>query len=272
MTNRFHELPRFLAERSRFTHLGPAPALLAHPDWESEAPVMLWMHGRTAHKELDPGRYTRLLRAGIACCAIDLPAHGQRRDERSDDPAHSIELIAEACGEIDLIVSTLTETEGGRFDTSRMGIGGMSMGGMVALRRLCNPHGFIAAAVDASCGNLAELYFPGAGAPGPWKAAHDRAEVSRVDPAQHLEGWVPIPLLAVHSRGDRVVPWRAQEKFLEQLGDHYRKVGAEPALIERKVFDQTGAAMEHVGFGTHATEAKNAQAEFLARRLLAGGV
>ncbi|MCL4220129.1 MAG: alpha/beta fold hydrolase [Phycisphaerales bacterium] len=271
MTNRFHELPRFLAERSRFTTLGPAPALLAHPDWESEAPVLLWMHGRTAHKELDPGRYTRLLRAGIACCAIDLPAHGQRRDERSDDPAHSIALVDQTVGEIDMIVSTLARLEGGRFNTSRMGIGGMSMGGMVALRRLCEPHPFVAAAVDASCGNLSELYFPADGSPGPWKVSHDRAEVARVDPSQHLAGWTPIPLLAVHSRGDRVVPWQAQEKFLDQLADHYRQVGADPGLIERCVFDKTGAAMEHLGFGTHATEAKNTQAEFLARHLLSRG-
>jgi len=34
------------------------------------------MHGRTANKELDPGRYLRLIRAGIAVCAIDLPGHG----------------------------------------------------------------------------------------------------------------------------------------------------------------------------------------------------
>ncbi len=268
MTNRFHELPRFLAERSRFTTLGPAPVLLAHPDWESEAPVMLWMHGRTAHKELDPGRYTRFLRAGIACCAIDLPAHGERLDDRSDDAAHSLELIEKAAGEIDMIISTLARIDGGRFNTSRVGIGGMSMGGMVALRRLCDPHTFLAAAVDAACGNFSELYFPSDGSPAPWKVSHDRAEVDRVDPSQHLDEWEPIPLLAIHSRGDRVVPWRAQEKFLDQLAEHYRQMDADPALIERLVFDKTGATMEHLGFGTHATEAKNAQAEFLARHLL----
>ncbi|GAB4384234.1 MAG: hypothetical protein Kow0022_06210 [Phycisphaerales bacterium] len=267
MTNRFQQLPRFLSERARFDTLGPAPALLAHPDWQTRCPWMLWMHGRTANKELDPGRYTRWLRAGIAVCAIDLPAHGQRRDARSDDPSHSIELLLQAVGEIDAIVEALVSVENARFDPSRMGVGGMSLGGMVALRRLCEPHAFCCAAVDASCGALSELYFPADGSPPPWDVAHRPDEVRRADPVQHLTGWRPIPLLAVHSRADRIVPWKTQEHFLNRLRAHYQTLGASPDMVEIVTFERTGAPDEHIGFGQFSNQAKNAQVEFLKRHM-----
>ena len=75
---RFAQFPSYLAERSRTYKFGEIPVLLAHPDWDRPAPVVLWMHGRTANKELDPGRYLRWIRAGFAACALDLPGHGER--------------------------------------------------------------------------------------------------------------------------------------------------------------------------------------------------
>jgi len=75
---RFSRLPSSLASRAKSVRFGDVPALLAHPDWETPAPVVLWMHGRTVSKELDPGRYLRWVRAGIAACAVDLPGHGER--------------------------------------------------------------------------------------------------------------------------------------------------------------------------------------------------
>ncbi|RMH13134.1 MAG: hypothetical protein D6695_04900 [Planctomycetota bacterium] len=268
MTNRFEQLPRFLAERARLKTLGPAPVLLAHPDWESPAPVVFWMHGRTASKELDPGRYTRWLRAGIAACAIDLPAHGQRRDGRSDDPDQSMDLLAEAVGEIDLIVTALGQEEGVLFDPDRAAIGGMSLGGMVALRRLCDPHPFACAAVEATCGSLTELYFPSDGRDAPWKVAHDPDQVASLDPAAHLDGWRPLPILALHCEADEIIPWKAQRHFLDLLRQHYRSLGADEQLIEVKTFPQTGAKFEHIGFGRFSNDAKNAQTEFLARHLM----
>lgn len=59
MDDRFARFPSDLAWRTRAARLGPSrvPALLAHPDWTTPAPVVIWMHGRTVSKELDPGRY-----------------------------------------------------------------------------------------------------------------------------------------------------------------------------------------------------------------------
>src|SRR5512142_2488603 len=110
MIERFARFPAYLAERSRSVRLpGDIPALLAHPDWERPAPTVLWLHGRTVSKELDPGRYLRWVRAGIAACAIDLPGHGERSGERLHDPGRSLELIGRTVADIDIVVGALAE-------------------------------------------------------------------------------------------------------------------------------------------------------------------
>ncbi|MBL8762968.1 MAG: prolyl oligopeptidase family serine peptidase [Phycisphaerae bacterium] len=262
---------------------GDIPILVAHPDWKAPAPVVVWLHGRTAHKELDPGRYLRWIRAGMGACAMDLPAHGERSDVGRQDPSQSLDTIARAAGEIDAVVTGLNDPAwSGMFDLGRLAIGGMSLGGMAALLRLCEPHRFRAASVEGSAGWLEGLYVPGAlpvpeqgdgegrvpvsGAP----ATHDPAAVRRVDPVAHLEGFVPIPLLVLHSEADRIVPWLVQRRFVERLRSHYRARGADESMIEVRTWASTGAPLEHVGFGRFSNDAKNTQAEFLARALGVG--
>lgn len=272
MIPRFSQFPKALAERAQTATLGGVPALLAHPDWERPAPTVIWLHGRTVNKELDPGRYLRWVRAGIAACALDLPGHGERLDEAMQSPERSLDLLAGMIGEIDGVVAALGAAEyRGVFDASRMAIGGMSAGGMATLRRLCDPHPFVAAAVEGTTGWLAGLYLPERGGEGAtraaWAVRHDPARIAGVDPMEHLAGWRAIPLLALHNEGDSVVPIAGQRRFLEALGGHYRAQGADPGLIELRTFSETGAPQEHAGFGRFGNDAKNAQVEFLVRAL-----
>ncbi len=272
MDERFLKLPRSLEERSRVVRLGKAgvPALIAHPDWETPAPCMIWMHGRTAHKELDAGRYLRWLRAGFAACAIDLPGHGQRAGADGHDPSNSLDTLDQLLPEIDQVVGALGEGEyAGVIDTERLGLGGMSLGGMGALRRLCDPHPFVCAAAEATCGSLRDLYFPGPGAAGaPWDVTHDPERVRPLDPIEHLVTWRPIPLLVLHSEADEMVPWDAQRPFVEALRAHYRTSDADEGMIEVTTWHETGAPREHLGFGRYANDAKNLQTDFLRRRLM----
>jgi dienelactone hydrolase len=276
MDDRFSRLPRALVERARWERLaadvtpfgdGGVPALLAHPDpdwWAPGAtptprPTVVWIHGRTVSKELDPGRYLRWLRAGIATCAIDLPAHGERLDEARQGPDASLAVIEQCVGEIDLVLAALASPRfNGAFDARRLAIGGMSAGGMVSLMRLCREHPFACAAVEATAGNLRVME---------GRSFYDAERVDRLNPMDHLRGWRPIPLLALHSRADQWIPVEAMEQFIDELRAHHHWSNADPELVEWVTWPETGAPEEHVGFGRFANDAKNTQTLFLQERL-----
>ena len=271
MHPRFATFPAALASQARNVRLGPAqiPAVLAHPDWATPAPTFLWWHGRTVSKELDPGRYLRLIRAGVAVCALDLPGHGERPGPQLHDPKHTIEVVTQAVAEIDGVVEALADPDlGALFDLDRIALGGMSAGGMVTLRRLCDPHPFRAALVEATSGRLSDLYFPPPDSGRkPWPIDHPREAVEAIDPSHHLSTWRPIPLLAINATTDRVVAFETQRDFLDDLRTRYRSLGDDPDQVELLAFTDTGAPNEHAGFGKFGNDAKNAATDFLARRL-----
>jgi hypothetical protein len=293
---RFAQFPRALATHSVTMRLGNVPCLLVHPDWQSKRPMLLWMHGRTANKELDAGRYLRCMRAGIACCAIDLPGHGERSDAHLQSPAGTLDVIAQAGGEIDSVLDQLCDASvlreakartsgalgeagmGGEspdhactelFDIDACVIGGMSLGGMTALSRLCSPHAFRGCLLECTTGWFEGLYLPERADSGarPWPVQHDAARVRSLDPLGRLAGFAPVPLLAMHSLADVVVPWSVQRAFLDALRTHYARLHAPPSMIEVRTWPTTGAPDEHSGFGKVASEAKVVLVEFVCRTL-----
>lgn len=263
MPQPLEQLPKSILDRGEITRLANStvPALIVHPHWDPAtrratrtAPVLLWMHGRTVNKELDPGRYLNLARAGIATCAVDLPGHGERSEPALQAATNTLRVVAQMVAEIDAIVADLQAT--GYFTGQRLAIGGMSAGGMAALVRLTRPHTFSAALVESTSGN--------------WRYQRHRemfdAELAQaMDPIQHLKDWADIPILGLHSQLDEWIPIDSQREFFGQL----RVRSVQPESIVLHEFPQTGAPFEHSGFGRLGRTAKDLGTAFLARYLLA---
>jgi len=274
---RLSALPAGLRTRTRFVRLaedvveGGVPALLAHPEenwWEMEspapAPVVVWMHGRTVSKELDPGRYLRWVRAGIAACAIDMPGHGERFDASMQGAETGLAIVKRVAEvELDAVVRALAEARWrGAFDIERMGVGGMSLGGITTMVRLCTPHDFRCATVEAAAGDFGAMRNRRA-----FTHPEERGALSglakELDPYSRLDGWRPLPFLALHSEKDEWVPVEGIRSFVLALREHYAAQGADAESVQLVTWPETGAQYEHVGFGRMSNEAKNVQTEFL---------
>ena len=252
---RLGELPTSLKRNTAHLRLGDdVPAMVVRPEQPTgRDPLLVWMHGRTTNKELDAGRYLRLMRRGIACCALDLPGHGERHCEELQAPERIVEIVERMEAELDPVIDDLRALGG--FDPDRLAIGGISAGGMVTLLRLTRTHPFAAAAVEATTGNR------GFGAA---MACEDRERLDRLDVGARLEAWREIPMLALHNRHDEWISAEGQQAFIDTLRGRYR----DPARIEFHVYEErTGAPHEHAGFGRFGADAKDRQVDFLVRTL-----
>jgi dienelactone hydrolase len=255
MKSRFDTLPSRLREVSREIELDGVPCLIVRKD-DSPRPFLFWIHGRTADKEIDPGRYLRCVRRGINVCAVDLPGHGQRYEKKMQSPQRILDVILQMVEEIDGVYDGLQEIGG--FDLQVAALGGMSAGGMTAITRLVRPHPFQAAVLEATGGSWSHLR------ESPICAALSDEEFDAVNPLHHLDSWRDIPVVAFHSRHDAWIPFATESEFIDAM----KEQSASPEDIELVSFDHTGAPEEHIGFGRESAFVKEVQVEFLARHLL----
>lgn len=269
------QFPRSLHSHAKLhtldTPAGSIPSLLTHPTenwWDVEsvlpAPTVLWFHGRTVNKMLDPGRYLRWKRLGFASCAIDLPGHGERLDDSLQSPQSTLRIAEQQADEIEHIVDALSDsTFHGAFDTSNLAIGGMSAGGMVTLIYLTSGKSvtFRCAVIEASAGDFTVM------------EGHDffvPERVQRLNPIDHIDRLVSTPIFAVHSKIDSWVPVDGMTRFIEAAKQHHQSQGNDPGLASVHVWEETGAPYEHMGFGKRTNDTKNMENEFLERHLLNG--
>jgi len=247
------QLPSAVRERAILTTLGPAPALVVLPDSASAPPpVLLWLHGRQANKEIDPGRALRLLRAGIGFIGVDLPGHGERAVDSYQTVEGTLQTILEMSAELDDVHAAIVGDL--RVDPEQIAIGGMSAGGMAAAHRLVTPHPYRGMLMEASTGNWA------AQAHRPMFQPLSPEALQAQDPMARLSTWTPIPVLAQHSRLDEWIRFEGQCEFLEALRE--RNAGHP---VELQAYDQTGAPKEHIGFGKFGAQAKDLCRDFLLR-------
>ncbi|RPG07524.1 MAG: alpha/beta fold hydrolase [Phycisphaera sp. TMED24] len=247
------QLPSAVRERATLTTLGPAPALVVLPESSSTPPpVLLWLHGRQANKEIDPGRALRLLRAGIGFIGVDLPGHGERTVASYQTVEGTLQTILEMSQELDDVhAAMVTDLP---VNPEQIAIGGMSAGGMAAAHRLVTPHPYQAMLMEASTGNWA------AQAHRPMFQPLTPEALQSEDPMARLATWTPIPVLAQHSRLDEWIRFEGQSAFLEELREHN---AGHP--VDLQAYDRTGALKEHIGFGKYGAQAKDLCRDFLLR-------
>jgi pimeloyl-ACP methyl ester carboxylesterase len=255
MVSSFDSLPSRLLECSQEKEIAGVPCLLVQKD-EKPRPFLFWIHGRTADKELDPGRYLRCMRRGINVCAVDLPGHGQRFEHESQSSNRVLEVVLQMTNEIDSVLEGLADYPG--FDLNAGAIGGMSAGGLVAILRLLRPHPFKSAVLEATGGSWTHLRHS------PICEALSDEEFHAVNPINRLNKWRDIPVIAFHSRHDSWMPFAAESEFIDAL----KMKSQNPEHVELVAFDYTGAPDEHMGFGRQTAFVKETQVEFLARHLL----
>ena len=254
MQNRFNSLPSRLREISKEVTIAGVPCLLCCVD-DTSRPFLLWMHGRTADKELDPGRYLRYVRKGINICAVDLPGHGARFDETLQQASEARTVMLEMASEIDSILAGLREY--GSFDMKQACIGGMSAGGMATIQRLLAPHLFKLAILEATTGDFTSMRnFPLCKGLSP-------TDFDALDPMKRLSFWNDIPVIAFHSKHDEWIPFDGQARFMNAL----KEKSEQPDSIEFVTFDKTGAPYEHIGFGRESAFVKEVQVEFVLKHL-----
>lgn len=258
------QFPRSLLAHASWQRIDGIPIVFMHPAATSDSeggahlssdaprlPTLLWLHGRTVNKELDPGRYQRLLAAGIAVIAMDLPGHGERAVASLQEPGSLATLIDSALPEIDRLAGWCSTQPG--IDSARLAIGGMSAGAMIAACRLCAPHPFRGLLMESSTGDLLAL---------PRAADRGGERLAALNPIDRLSEWREIPVLALHSELDSVVPIGSQRRFIDALRQRATTLREHITL---HTWPSTGAPNEHAGFGRMAADAKQRGTQFLQR-------
>ena len=254
MSEKFESLPSRLKAVSSLQSINDVPCLIVKED-DTPRPFLIWIHGRTAYKELDPGRYLRCIRSGVNVCAVDLPGHGERLEPEMQGANRILPVVTQMANEIDGVLAGLSECGG--FDMTRAALGGMSAGGMASIRRCLHAHPFKALILEATCGDWSFLRNK------PMCAGLSDEEFHEINPIEHLSDWICVPTLAFHSKKDEWIPFSAEESFLSAL----RAQCGYSADIEMVSFESTGAPFEHVGFGRQSPKVKEMQVEFLLNHL-----
>lgn len=250
MSEKFETLPSRLKAVSTLHEIAGVPCLIVKED-DTPRPFLFWIHGRTAYKELDPGRYLRCVRSGINVCAVDLPGHGERLEPELQGANRILPVVMQMANEIDGIIEGLSEIGG--FDVTKAALGGMSAGGMASIQRCLKPHPFKALVLEATCGDWSLLRSKA------MCAGLSDADFHEVNPIEHIDEWENVPVLSFHSKKDEWIPFEAAESFLSALRTHCRSESS----IEMVSFEKTGAPFEHVGFGRQSPKVKEMQVEFL---------
>jgi uncharacterized protein len=195
-----------LFEKRRF---GAAPALIARPSSARlPLPAVLWFHGFTAGKVTHRPELATLAEAGFLAVGIDAAGHGERRlpdfEERfsgteDENDREFFALVAATAAEVPGIVDLLCGA--GLADEARIGVAGVSMGGMIT---------YGAAAIDPRIRAAVALL-----ATPEW--------THPASPHLEIDRFFPTALLSITAGRDETVSPDAARTFHADLDERYRQ-------------------------------------------------
>jgi pimeloyl-ACP methyl ester carboxylesterase len=207
--------------------IASVPALLCYQGSIQECAergMMLFYHGFTCTKETHEEEMNSLVRAGFLVVSLDNVGHGERRypkfaeifsDERwVTEPeaaeADFLQIVRETAQEVPMIIDALLERGWARPD--RLGIAGISMGGMIS---------YAAIVIEPRL----RVATPIIGSP-KWKLPWPDS------PHLHADRFFPVALLSQTGAEDEMVPARFARTFHEQLTPLYSNAPERLCYIE----------------------------------------
>lgn len=188
--------------------LAAAPALIARPSSARlPLPAVLWFHGLTAGKATHRPELAALAEAGFLAVGIDSVGHGERRlpdfeerfsgtPEENDHQFYSLvaATVAEVPGIVDLLCGA------GLADEARIGVAGVSMGGMITYgATVADPR------IRAAVALLASPEWP-----------------HPASPHREIDRFFPTALFSITAGQDETVPPAAARAFHADLEERYR--------------------------------------------------
>lgn len=212
--------------RTESTTMAGIPVLHVFPAaLQGPAPTLLFYHGWSSRKESQTITAESLAIEGFRVILPEAPRHGVRDPlpEYNSNEAWELfwDILVQAIHEAEEIVGEAIQT--GLADPARIGVGGNSMGGMIA-SGLTARHDWVKAAAICN-GNPCYEWLDAQARKARAVPPADDASLARLrsyDPEALVERVAPRPFLMLHGENDTVVPVACARRFLEVARPHYR--------------------------------------------------
>jgi cephalosporin-C deacetylase-like acetyl esterase len=245
-------------------HVAGVPLLTILPEGATHCPIVFALHGFRGDKAEVVELGYRLASAGIACISLDAAMHGNRWDDRLAqvlDPTWphvypfasnldaiylQIQIVEQTAADINRLITHIESDE--RFDTTRLGVTGVSMGGLISYYLAANHPKVTTAVPIISVPNFTQYWDDlvletmateqGATALASVAEAHERntAFIRRMDPSDKLPAFAPKPLLMQLGNTDINAPKAGAIALYRQLRPYY---AAYPDRLQLRIYANT---------------------------------
>lgn len=213
-----------------------------NPEADQKLPLVLIMHGFSGRKEHCFSQSYQLAQRGYYAVSIDLYLHGEAGDGEfipAQVSPRLDEVLACSMEYIERLVSFYAEDC--IADGSRIGLLGLSLGGVVMYRYLPRRHSHVRAAVAQIAGaapfwsiTIRKImqHYPEFGVTEAMVAVVEQRTSTEV----FLEGVSDFPLLMQYGQADPIVPIEEVRRVYQQIKDRYTR----PELLELIEYPQIG--------------------------------